>query len=56
MKTSTKAKIIDPKKVNKIDYTKSSFKRGLSAVNEKINSSKAFKTVDDTKLHFTFSI
>ncbi len=56
MKTNIRIKVIDPKKVNKVDYSKSSFKKGLSTVNEKINSSKSLKTIDDTKLHFAFSI
>lgn len=56
MKTNTKRKVIDQKKVNKVDYSKSGFKRGLSTVNKKINATRSFKTVDDTKLHFAFSI
>jgi hypothetical protein len=56
MKTNTKKNVINPKKVNKIDYSKSSFKKGLSTVNEKINTTRSFQTADDTKLHFAFSI
>jgi hypothetical protein len=56
MKTDTRRKVIDPKKGKKVDYSKSGFKRGLSTVNKKIKATRSFKTADDTKLHYAFSI
>lgn len=56
MKTKTKEKIVDSSRVNNIDYDKPGFKKGLYAVKEKISVSRSLKSVDDTKLHYTFSI
>ena len=56
MKTKTKEKIVDSNQVNKIDYDKSSFQKGLQAVKKKIRMTRSLKSVDDAKLHYTFSI
>lgn len=56
MSTKSGTRIIDSKKSKKIDYNDSKFKKGLQSVNESVNRTKSFKSVDDTKLHYTFSI
>jgi hypothetical protein len=56
MKTSIRKTVIDSKKVNKIDFEKSNFKKSLQGVKERINETKSSKAVDGSKLHYTFSI
>jgi len=56
MKTRTKEIIVDPKKTNNVGYKKAAFQKGLYSVKEKIDETKSFKNVDDSKLHYTFSV
>lgn len=56
MKTNTKKATIDPKKTKRVEYDKSDFRKKLGAVKDAINKTESFKSADDSKLHYTFSI
>ena len=56
MKTNTKIRLVDPKKTKKIDYKKRSFKKGLSEVEKAILKTNSLSFIDDSKLHYSFSI
>lgn len=56
MRTNTKNSTINPKTVKKVGYNNSGYKKRLEAVENAIDETEAFKTADDTKLHYTFSI
>lgn len=56
MRTNTKTTTINPENAKRIEYDKSGFKKGLSAVKDAIHKTESFKSADDSKLHYTFSI
>jgi hypothetical protein len=55
MKT-TNHRIVNPKKARKVNYKDSKFRKRLEAVNHRNDTSESFRSMDDTKLHYSFSI